>query len=454
LKTTFLEFEQPIAELETRIEELRFVQDDSAVDISEEIQRLTKRSQSLTKDIYGKLTPWQVAQVARHPQRPFTLDYVQALFTSFEELHGDRTFADDTSIVGGLARFNGAACMVIGHQKGRDTKEKIARNFGMPKPEGYRKALRLMKLAEKFGLPVFTFVDTPGAYPGIDAEERGQSEAIGRNLFEMARLKVPVIVTIIGEGGSGGALAIAVGDVIQMMQYAIYSVISPEGCASILWRSAEMAPDAAEALGHNGLAFVLEEDRSAVNAAFLRLLARPGASEVLRVRFRHKDGGQRLLESTLVNRLGDPEVAAFTCSFRDLTREEEQRARFEATFEHAPVGLAHVDLEGRILIANRRLCAMLGYARDELLGRTMRELSHPEDVGATAAHIAQLRAGAIPQFAARKRYLRKDGSVVWAQLTVTLERDAQGAALYDIAAFEDVSEMVRAEEQLRASAGG
>jgi acetyl-CoA carboxylase carboxyl transferase subunit alpha len=249
VKTTFLEFEQPIAELETRIEELRFVQDDSAVDISEEIQRLTKRSQSLTKDIYGKLTPWQVAQVARHPQRPFTLDYIQALFTHFAELHGDRTFSDDASIVGGLARFNGAACVVVGHQKGRDTKEKIARNFGMPKPEGYRKALRLMKLAEKFGLPVFTFVDTPGAYPGIDAEERGQSEAIGRNLFEMARLKAPIIVTIIGEGGSGGALAIAVGDVILMMQYATYSVISPEGCASILWRSAEMAPDAADALG-------------------------------------------------------------------------------------------------------------------------------------------------------------------------------------------------------------
>jgi acetyl-CoA carboxylase carboxyl transferase subunit alpha len=249
VKTTFLEFEQPIAELETRIEELRFVQDDSAVDISEEIQRLTKRSQSLTKDIYGKLTPWQVAQVARHPQRPFTLDYIQLLFTHFEELHGDRTFSDDASIVGGLARFNGAACVVVGHQKGRDTKEKIARNFGMPKPEGYRKALRLMHLAEKFSLPVFTFVDTPGAYPGIDAEERGQSEAIGRNLFEMARLRAPIIVTIIGEGGSGGALAIAVGDLILMMQYATYSVISPEGCASILWRSAEMAPDAADALG-------------------------------------------------------------------------------------------------------------------------------------------------------------------------------------------------------------
>jgi acetyl-CoA carboxylase carboxyl transferase subunit alpha len=249
VKTTFLEFEQPIAELETRIEELRYVQDDSAVDISEEIQRLTKRSQTLTKDIYGKLTPWQVAQVARHPQRPYTLDYLQALFTHFEELHGDRSFADDASIVGGLARFNGQPCVIVGHQKGRDTKEKIARNFGMPKPEGYRKALRLMKLAEKFSLPVFTFVDTPGAYPGIDAEERGQSEAIGRNLFEMARLRTPVIVTIIGEGGSGGALAIAVGDIVLMLQYAMYSVISPEGCASILWRSAEKAPEAADALG-------------------------------------------------------------------------------------------------------------------------------------------------------------------------------------------------------------
>jgi acetyl-CoA carboxylase carboxyl transferase subunit alpha len=249
MKTTFLDFEQPIAELETRIEELRYVQDDSAVDISEEIQRLNKRSQALTKEIYGKLTPWQVAQVARHPQRPYTLDYITMLFTHFEELHGDRSFADDRSIVGGLARFNGEACMVIGHQKGRDTKEKILRNFGMPRPEGYRKALRLMKLAEKFQLPLFTFVDTPGAYPGMDAEERGQSEAIGRNLFEMARLRVPIIVTIIGEGGSGGALAIAVGDIMQMLQYATYSVISPEGCASILWRSADKAPEAADALG-------------------------------------------------------------------------------------------------------------------------------------------------------------------------------------------------------------
>ena len=249
MKTTFLEFEQPIAELEQRIEELRFVQEDSAVDISQEIQRLTKKSQSLTKEIYAKLTPWQVAQVARHPQRPYLLDYLPMLFTHFEEFHGDRLFADDASIVGGLARFNGQACVVIGHQKGRDTKEKILRNFGMPKPEGYRKALRLMQLAEKFGLPVFTFVDTPGAYPGIDAEERGQSEAIGRNLYAMASLRTPIIATVIGEGGSGGALAIAVGDVTLMLQYATYSVISPEGCASILWKSADKAPEAAETLG-------------------------------------------------------------------------------------------------------------------------------------------------------------------------------------------------------------
>jgi len=249
VKTTFLDFEQPIAELEQRIEELRFVQDDSAVDISEEIQRLTKKSQVLTKEIYAKLTPWQVAQVARHPQRPYTLDYVGMLFTGYEELHGDRSFAEDASIVGGLARFDGVPSVVIGHQKGRDTKEKILRNFGMPKPEGYRKALRLMKLAEKFELPVFTFVDTPGAYPGVDAEERGQSEAIGRNLYAMAGLRTPIIATIIGEGGSGGALAIAVGDVTLMLQYATYSVISPEGCASILWKSADKAPEAAETLG-------------------------------------------------------------------------------------------------------------------------------------------------------------------------------------------------------------
>lgn len=248
-KTTFLGFEQPIAELDAKIEELRFVQDDSAVDISEEIDRLSKKSQQLTKDIYAKLTPWQVSQIARHPQRPYTMDYVNEIFTDFHELHGDRSYADDLSIVGGLARFNGMPCMVIGHQKGRDTKERSLRNFGMPKPEGYRKAMRLMKVAEKFGLPVFTFVDTPGAFPGIDAEERGQSEAIGHNLYVMAELKVPLIATIIGEGGSGGALAIAVGDAVLMLQYSTYSVISPEGCASILWKSAERASDAAEALG-------------------------------------------------------------------------------------------------------------------------------------------------------------------------------------------------------------
>ncbi len=248
-KTTFLNFEQPIAELEAKIEELRFVQEDSAVDISEEIDRLSQKSQQLTKDIYAKLTPWQVSQIARHPQRPYTLDYVSEIFTDFHELHGDRSYADDQSIVGGLARFNGQACMVIGHQKGRDTKERALRNFGMSKPEGYRKALRLMKVAEKFNLPVFTFVDTPGAFPGIDAEERGQSEAIGHNLYAMAELKVPIIATIIGEGGSGGALAIAVGDAVLMLQYSTYSVISPEGCASILWKTAERASDAAEALG-------------------------------------------------------------------------------------------------------------------------------------------------------------------------------------------------------------
>jgi acetyl-CoA carboxylase carboxyl transferase subunit alpha len=249
MKTTFLEFEQPIAELEAKIEELRYVQDDSALDISEEISRLQRKSQTLTRDIYGKLTAWQIAQVARHPQRPYTLDYAAGIFTGFEELHGDRAFADDPAIVGGLAWFNGTACMLIGHQKGRDTKEKIHRNFGMPKPEGYRKALRLMKLAEKFGIPVFTFIDTPGAYPGVGAEERGQSEAIGRNLYAMAELNVPIVCTIIGEGGSGGALGIAVGDTTLMLQYATYSVISPEGCASILWKSAEHAPEAAETLG-------------------------------------------------------------------------------------------------------------------------------------------------------------------------------------------------------------
>jgi acetyl-CoA carboxylase carboxyl transferase subunit alpha len=227
MKTSFLDFEQPVADLEGKIEALRLAQDDSAVDISEEIGRLEKKGEILTREIYARLSPWQVCQVARHPQRPYTLDYLRLIFTDFEELHGDRAFADDHAIVGGLARLNGESVMVIGHQKGRDTKGKIFRNFGMPRPEGYRKALRLMRLAEKFGIPVLTFIDTPGAYPGIDAEERGQSEAIGRNLYVMAELQVPIIVTVIGEGGSGGALAIGIGDEVQMLQYSTYSVISP-----------------------------------------------------------------------------------------------------------------------------------------------------------------------------------------------------------------------------------
>ncbi len=248
-KRTFLDFESPIAELDAKIEELRYVQTESAVDISSEIDQLAKKSLQLTKDIYSDLTPWQITKISRHPERPYTMDYINDIFTDFVEMHGDRHFADDLSIVGGLARFNGAACMVIGQQKGRDTKERAMRNFGMSKPEGYRKALRLMKTAEKFKLPVFTFVDTPGAYPGIDAEERSQSEAIGRNIFEMAQLEVPIITTIIGEGGSGGALAISVCDQLVMLQYAVYSVISPEGCASILWKTSEKAEMAAEALG-------------------------------------------------------------------------------------------------------------------------------------------------------------------------------------------------------------
>ena len=249
MKDIFLDFEQPLAELASKVEQLRSTHDDSAHGIADEISRLQKKSQSLAKDIYANLTPWQISQVSRHPQRPYTLDYIQHLFTDFEELHGDRSFADDAAIVGGLARFNGESVMIIGQQKGRDTKDRQYRNFGMPRPEGYRKAMRLMRLAEKFGIPIMTFVDTPGAYPGIGAEERGQSEAIGKNLYVMAELRVPLICTIIGEGGSGGALAIAVGDAMLMLQYATYSVISPEGCASILWKSAEKAPDAAETLG-------------------------------------------------------------------------------------------------------------------------------------------------------------------------------------------------------------
>jgi acetyl-CoA carboxylase carboxyl transferase subunit alpha len=249
MNLNFLDFEQPIAELEAKIEELRFVGDDNEINISDEIGRLQTKSRTLTKSIFSSLSSWQISQLARHPQRPYTQDYIERIFTEFEELHGDRAFADDAAIVGGVARLDGTPVMVMGHQKGHDTKEKVRRNFGMPRPEGYRKAMRLMEMAEKFKLPVLTFIDTPGAYPGVGAEERGQSEAIARNLYVMARLKTPVICTVIGEGGSGGALAIGVGDRVMMLQYSTYSVISPEGCASILWKSAEKAPDAAEALG-------------------------------------------------------------------------------------------------------------------------------------------------------------------------------------------------------------
>jgi acetyl-CoA carboxylase carboxyl transferase subunit alpha len=246
---SFLEFEQPIAELEAKIDELRFVSSDDEVNIGEEIARLRAKSRALTTSIFANLTPWQVAQLARHPQRPYTLDYAASVFDEFQELHGDRMFADDQAIVGGLGRLDGKPVMLIGHQKGRDTKERVRRNYGMPKPEGYRKALRLMKLAERFRLPVVTLVDTPGAYPGVGSEERNQSEAIARNLFEMARLRVPAITAVIGEGGSGGALAIGVCDRLVMLQYSVYSVISPEGCASILWKSADKKELAAEAMG-------------------------------------------------------------------------------------------------------------------------------------------------------------------------------------------------------------
>ena len=250
MQQNFLSYEQPIAELEAKIDELRYMSSDSDdLNITEEIQKLQNKSVEMTRSIFSSLTPWQVTQMARHPQRPYTLDYINRIVTDFEELHGDRLYADDAALVTGIGRLNNRSVVVIGHQKGRDTREKVARNFGMPRPEGYRKALRVMKMAERFGLPVLTFIDTPGAYPGIDAEERGQSEAIARNLFEMAQLKTPIICTVIGEGGSGGALAVGVGDHLMMLQYSIYSVISPEGCASILWKSADKAPEAAETLG-------------------------------------------------------------------------------------------------------------------------------------------------------------------------------------------------------------
>ncbi|MFM4804998.1 acetyl-CoA carboxylase carboxyl transferase subunit alpha [Aeromonas bivalvium] len=246
----FLDFEQPIAELQAQIDELRHVSEhNSAVDLNEDIRRLEKKNEELTKKIFGDLGAWQVSQMARHPQRPYTFDYIEQIFTDFDELAGDRAYADDKAIVGGIARLDGEPVMIIGHQKGRETKEKIKRNFGMPRPEGYRKAMRLMEMAERFKMPIITFIDTPGAYPGVGAEERGQSEAIARNLKVMAGLTVPVVCTVIGEGGSGGALAIGVGDRVNMLQYSTYSVISPEGCASILWKSADKAPVAADAMG-------------------------------------------------------------------------------------------------------------------------------------------------------------------------------------------------------------
>jgi acetyl-CoA carboxylase carboxyl transferase subunit alpha len=249
MNLNFLEFEQPIAELEAKIDELRYIGDDADVNINEEVSKLEVKSKALTQAIFSNLTAWQISQLARHPQRPYTMDYVGRIFTDFQELHGDRCYADDRAIVGGLARLEGIPVMIIGQQKGRDTREKLYRNFGMPRPEGYRKALRLMKMAERFRLPLLTFIDTPGAYPGIGAEERGQSEAIARNLFVMSELRIPIICTVVGEGGSGGALAIGIGDRLMMLQYSTYSVISPEGCASILWKSADNAEDAAEALG-------------------------------------------------------------------------------------------------------------------------------------------------------------------------------------------------------------
>ena len=249
MNPNFLDFEQPIAELEAKIRELKFATEEADIDVSDEVDTLKRKCDTLTRNIFAKLTPWQVAQLARHPQRPYTRFYIDNVFTDFDELHGDRAFADDAAIIGGTARLAGKPVVVIGHEKGRDTKEKIRRNFGMPRPEGYRKAKRLMEMAERFGLPVITFIDTPGAYPGIGAEERGQSEAIARNLFVMAGLRTPILCTVIGAGGSGGALAIGVGDRVMMLQYSVYSVISPEGCASILWKSAERAPDAAEAMG-------------------------------------------------------------------------------------------------------------------------------------------------------------------------------------------------------------
>ncbi|PKL98851.1 MAG: acetyl-CoA carboxylase carboxyl transferase subunit alpha, partial [Gammaproteobacteria bacterium HGW-Gammaproteobacteria-7] len=268
MNPNFLDFEQPIADLQAKIEELRLVGNDNSLNIGDEIARLQDKSESLTESIFGNLTSWQIARLARHPQRPYTLDYINHLFTEFEELHGDRHFSDDAAIVGGTARLDGQPVMIIGHQKGREVREKVRRNFGMPRPEGYRKACRLMEMAERFQMPILTFIDTPGAYPGIGAEERGQSEAIARNLYVMAELQTPIICSIVGEGGSGGALAIGVGDRTMILQYSTYSVISPEGCASILWKSADKASVAAETLG-------ITADRLKANGLVDRIVEEP-----------------------------------------------------------------------------------------------------------------------------------------------------------------------------------
>ncbi len=304
----FLEFEQPIAELQAKIEELRLVGNDNEINIQEEIERLEGKSRSLTESIFSNLTPWQISQLARHPLRPYTLDYISRVVDDFEELHGDRAYADDRAIVAGLGRIEGLPIMLIGHQKGRDTKEKISRNFGMPRPEGYRKALRLMKMAERFGLPVITFIDTPGAYPGVGAEERGQSEAIARNLFEMSGLRTPIIATVIGEGGSGGALAIGVADRLLMMQYSTYSVISPEGCASILWKDAEKAPLAAEAMAITSTHL---KDQGLVDEI---------VPEPLGGGHRDPDAAARNLKSALVKAIND---------IRDVPHERLLEARYE-----------------------------------------------------------------------------------------------------------------------------
>ncbi len=289
----FLDFEQPIAELEAKIDELRFVGDDSEININDEISRLKAKSESLTKSIFSDLSAWQIAQLARHPLRPYTLDYINGFTSDFQELHGDRMYGDDAAIVGGLGRLDGRPVMFVGNQKGRNTKSRVIRNYGMAKPEGYRKALRLMRMAERFGLPVVTMIDTPGAYPGIGAEERGQSEAIARNIFAMSRLRTPIVSAIIGEGGSGGALAIGVADRIIMLEYSVYSVISPEGCASILWKSADKALDAAQAMG-------ITAERLKGFGLVDEVLAEPLGSA-----HRDPEGMLQSLKNALISHLGD-----------------------------------------------------------------------------------------------------------------------------------------------------